>query len=91
MLLDFFAGGFESRRPAGCIQFSKNEILRLRSGFRLRVPARLSASLTPVKRLNARLLGAGEKQPAFPLIVYILYGQVVYFLQRFIFAVFSTA
>src|SRR5215472_14300595 len=31
---------------------------------------------------NARLLGAGEKQPAFLLIVYILYGQVVYLLRR---------
>jgi hypothetical protein len=39
----------------------------------------------------ARLLGAGEKQPAFPLIVYILYLRVSILFQKIIFAVFSTA
>jgi hypothetical protein len=36
----------------------------------------------------ARLLGAGEKQPEFPLIVYILYGEV-YTFSKIIFTVFS--
>jgi len=45
-----------------------NKIPRLRSGFRLRAPARLAASLTPAKRLNFTKKGPHAVGPLEPLI-----------------------
>jgi len=45
-----------------------SKVPRLRSGFRLRAPARLAASLTPAKRLNFTKKGPHAVGPLEPLI-----------------------